>query len=105
MAAPPVCAGCAAAVAVVAFGHHQLGEEAEVGQLLALAAAAISSNRPRMVGSRSTGVAESIAASSLSADDRFCLGSTSRSARHGQGQMGELRGRLGSGNSVPVKSG
>jgi hypothetical protein len=29
-------AGGAAAVPVVAFGHHQLGEEPEVGQLLAL---------------------------------------------------------------------
>ena len=29
-------AGGAAAVAVVASGHHQLGEESEVGQLLTL---------------------------------------------------------------------
>jgi hypothetical protein len=32
-------AGGAAAVPIVAFGHHQLGEEAEVGQLLALGCA------------------------------------------------------------------
>ena len=52
----------AALVPVVALGHHQLGEEPQVGQLLAFGGGGDLANRSRIVGRRSARQPESIAA-------------------------------------------